>query len=149
MKGEILFRGQRYDKKQWVEGDLIHGVGLRKGKMYILPLHANLASLEGCDPLDGYNAIPETIGQFTGLTDKNGTKIFEGDIIKAPSGRLYVVIWSTWIHDEKRNKFLTDRYEFTGWCISKDGINPCDTLDWETLQGEVVGNVHDNPELLK
>ena len=96
-----------------------------------------------------YKVDPETVGMFTGRLDKNDTKTFEGDIIKAPSGRLYVVIWSTWVHDEKRNKYLTDRYEFTGWCISKNGINPCDTLDSEILQGEVIGSVHDNSELLK
>ena len=140
MKRKILFRGKRTDNGEWIYGYLI-GNNVIVGE--VVDFDDDYFSTEFW-----YKVVPETVGQFTGLTDKNGTKVFEGGIIKAPSGRLYVVIWSTWIHDEKRNKFLTDRYEFTGWCISKDGVNPLDTLDSETLEGEVIGNIYDNPELL-
>lgn len=143
MKREILFRGQRSDKKQWVEGDLIHGVGLRKGKMYILPLHANLASLEGCDPLDGYSVIPETIGQFTGLTDKNGTKIFEGDIVKTKIERMEFTTTVVWGEKSK------------GWSIKCDrtGREKWGKIKYYSLPFshniEVAGNLFDNSELLK
>lgn len=92
----------------------------------------------------------DTVGQFTGLKDKNGKEIYEGDLIKAPSGRIYAVIFSTWKYEEKR-EFLKviDLYEHTGWCISLDGVNPCELLDFEVCQGSVIGNVYDNPELLK
>ena len=71
-------------------------------------------------------------------------------MIKAPSGRIYSVIFSTWKHEEKRNfPKVIDLYEHTGWCISLDGVNPCDLLDSEICQGCIIGNVFDNPEFLK
>ena len=147
MQREILFRGELSHVNIWVEGNLIIA---NNGCQYIIP--SDVFEPDGhhliIDSDDPWRVDENTICQFTGLTDKNGTKVFEGDIIKAPSGRLYVVIWYTWINDEKRNKFLTDRCKFTGWCISKYGINPSDTLDRETLKGKVIGNVYDNPELI-
>jgi hypothetical protein len=57
-------------------------------------------------------------------------------------------MWSTWIHQERRDKWTVDEYQFTGWCIGYERNKPIDTLDSEVLQGEVIGNVHDNPELI-
>ena len=98
MKREILFRGKRADNGEWIYGYLI-GNNVIVGE--VVDFDDDYFNTQFW-----YKVDPETVGQFTGLTDKNGTKVFEGGIIKAPSGRLYVVIWSTWIHDEKRNKYL-------------------------------------------
>lgn len=98
---------------------------------------------DGCQPI---KVLKETVGQFTGLLDKNQSEVYDGDIIKAPSGRIYLVMWSTWIHQERRDKWTVDEYQFTGWCIGYERNKPIDTLDSEVLQGEVVGNVHDNPK---
>ena len=97
----FLFRAKRSDNGEFVEGDLIHGVSVKKGKMYILPIVSNLAYLKGCDPLDGYEVTPETVTQFTGITDKNGIKVFEGDIVKHKFRRVWAeqehtstVVWN-------------------------------------------------------
>lgn len=81
---QILFRGKCKQSKEWVYGDLIHGVGAKNGRIYILPNKMNLANVKHCDPLDGVEIEVETIGQFSGILDKNGEKAFEGDIVKIP-----------------------------------------------------------------
>lgn len=126
---EIKFRGKSLNTGNWVYGDLF-----QRGKKAFVEYEVN----------------PDTVGQFTGLYDANGKEIYEGDLIKAPSGWTYTIIFGKWVHNEKR-KFpkVIDRYEHTGWCISLNGKTPCDLLDSEVCQGIVVGNIHDNHELQK
>ena len=78
---------------------------------------------------------PETVGQFTGLRDKNGTKIFEGDIVNAGS-RKYAVEW-------------VEGY-LCGWMLCND-VTLFDTSFEKNAQKnyEVIGNIHENPELLE
>ena len=139
---EILFRGKRVDSGEWVEGCFLYGVGWKKGKVFVLPNVENLAYCKGCDPLDGYEVIPETVGQFTGLTDKNGTKIFEGDVITC---RKY--IGGNFVEYCMERGYVEFIYGAFGLHRMQGFYRPF--KDWlQDYEHEVIGNIHDNPELL-
>ncbi len=136
---EILFRGKRIDNGEWVYGAYHKHDTV---KVCITgddskPKHLIVA--DGfCDwgfepPLMCYNVDPKTVGQYTGLTDENGKKIFEGDIVHS-------------LHSVHSISEL----ELVGYCGG--GFSPFAIPGWEcTPDGsdtEVIGNVHDNPELL-
>lgn len=137
---EILFRGKRLNGDGWVYGDLSYHV--HDGEVYVFPE-------DGYDSPDCYEVDPSTIGQYTGLTDKNGVKIFEGDIVRYiyepgegfwNANQLSVIVWeyTGFMLDGiiGTNKFAL----LQGWLVSV----PCDKNFFE-----VIGNIHDNQELLK
>lgn len=146
---EILFRGKRKDTGEWVEafsilkcqveGTWQFLVGACKNALMELDEHYNIHSAISEEDFLYYSVHPETMGQFTGLTDKNGTKIFEGDILKDDWGKIYKVFYTT-----KSCSFMAEctvtpnEWETGNYRI---GEAWCETV-------RVIGNIHDNPELL-
>ena len=134
---EILFRAKRKSNGKWIEGYIYKQIVNLNDEYYIRRGDTD------------YLVVPETVGQFTGLTDKNGNKIFEGDIIKFINGRLL---------DVRFNR-ETLQWELTDVGVPDWEVNhlhntlPLSELEVETSYGEmtseIVGNIHDNPELLK
>ena len=124
---EILFRGKRKDNGKWVEG--YYGEyynGKENVSCISIPKETISGSLR-------YDVIPETVGQYTGLTDENGVKVFEGDILHAAQGD-FVVRWS-----ESICSFVAGE---------KERMRPC--MNSGTVKCyEVIGNIYDNPELIK
>ena len=130
---EILFRGKSEKFGNWIEGSLIVGRDLESGQLeyLIAPLSAYYTEVK--------KVIPETVGQYTGLTDKNGKHIFEGDIIDTPD-RLIQVVWLT---GNAQFDFNFIRYAHDIIITNFKGIYMRDLKEYE-----VIGNIHDNPELL-
>ena len=132
---EILFRGKRKDNDKWAYGFyalFASNKGLKHG------IHTGAEN--GC--VIPYEVDPETVGQFTGLTDKNGKKIFEGDIVKGDLGLGY---------GDNENHIAYIEYQEDGmsFClveILEEDFGKCAEISDDL---EVIGNIHDNPELLE
>lgn len=136
---EIVFRGKRIDDGEWVEGYITeHTMIPADMQSYIGWIIASKPT--GLYEYDLYEVDPDTVGQYTGLKDKNGKRIFEGDILKDYWGKVYEVIFTT-----KQCGFMVDckiapsEHETGRYRI---GEAWCDTI-------QVIGNIHDNPELLE
>ena len=144
---EIKFRGQRKDNKEWVYGSLLlswHMAWIKNkddittNPRLICQEYADFRCLE---------VIPETVGQFTGILDKNGKEVYEGDIVKA------VETWS-----EIEIKEYVFSVEWDRCCAILKRTNPKQIFDFLEFMDdedcipttiEVIGNIHDNPELVK
>ena len=126
---EILFRGKCTDDGEWIEGGVLQ-----------IPGYVAICAYSDYHEWHKFvGVLPETLGQYTGLTDKNGKKIFEGDIIKCGKD-IGAVDYS-----ETFAKFRVVYNQLSGnWFDFED--DECYPIASEC---EVIGNIHANPELLK
>lgn len=138
MKREILFRGKSIGTGEWLYGHLFK---------YGLTAPSNVPCICVCVPKsweEAYNLYtvhPDTIGQYTGLKDKNGKKIFEGDILD------YTVF--DVFGEEHQCKGVVKWVDDCLICDSSDGFNGFAWVVKQSIELDVIGNVTDNPELMK
>jgi len=146
---EILFRGKQKYGSRWVYGYLAEiETAWDRYEYGSLPTEYEEVIIR-TDLLirESVAIIPETVGQYTGLEDKNGKKIFEGDIVKDKWKGLGIVEYS-----ENNGCWLSIPCEDGLYQCFKDGdISESDCSNFNVLmqQGEIIGNIHDNPELLR
>ena len=142
---EILFRGKQTINGDWVKGNLF--IPCKPDTPTQILVGTNIYRVP-------YDVIPETVGQYTGLTDRNGKPIFEGDIIKSGSYEFLVS------HGKCGGCANTDHYGYIGFHLEPAneetkfhmGHGLRDDIYYYTgyyAEAEVMGNIHDNPELLK
>lgn len=142
---DIIFRGKRFDNGEWVEswslrrtkdkdGNVRAFLGTGQNAVFVFDTYRNIIAATALEEALDYSVDPSTVGQFTGLCDKNGKKIFEGDIVKPL--RYASSINSTELVEYDGGGFSP--FAIPGWECT---IEPCNVA--------VIGNKWDNPELLE
>ena len=142
---EILFRGQTRRKGEkvymgtgkpvdgnWVYGGITQGTG-------------DFSVMYSYSPVEKHVVYTDTVGQFTGLKDKNGKKIFEGDIVAFEDGPASDYYRETVIVNRGVIKFADGAFYVT----DRETVDMGDLIYNGAMECEIIGNIHDNPELLK
>ncbi len=150
---EILFRAKRQDNKQWVQGSLLFYPGVNR-------VFVSTGEFRGGGFIE---VLKDTVGQYTGLTDENGTKIFEGDIVQYTDEEGYYpeeccdFVGKIVLEHGAFGVATNDNIpiDLDNWCDNDNFVSLWE-LYWNLcIEGEkldmieVIGNIHDNPELLK
>ena len=136
MNRQIIFRGKRLDNGEWVYGDLEYNSAKN-----IVRIHTYDNNGEY---LMQHLVQPDAVGQFTGLTDKNGKEIYEGDILHT-IGKNETT--------KGKDYYRSVSFKRGSFCMNVADYNVTNPLHNHTIGGslnwEVVGNIYDNPDLLK
>ena len=141
---EILFRGKRTINGDWLYGDFVHGNERKSLRDSIFVYDSETQSF------NDYEINPSTLGQYTGLTDKNGKRIFEGDILHISKIANGLGGYYQPPLDYPVNVVV--KWDLCAWmwetlCEDKRYISFPDA--WCHYECEVIGNIHDNPELVE
>ena len=136
---EVIFRGKRADNGEWIEGSLLGIDWCDKPSTYSIAPNTPVSVF--------YSVIPETVGQFTGLTDKNGKRIFEGDILKSTIKIIdYADVGFSISHYDEEDIGIVE-WRKDGFMIAhKSGTW---ARSFYGSENYVIGNMHDNPDILK
>ena len=149
-KREIKFRGKRIDTGEWVVGNLVmvcNGETLKRYPCIVISYNH--------DSFDWHEVHPDSVGQFTGLNDKNGKEIYEGDILEFTESDL-------WLYG---NRSPVDFYRGSFYCTMLYDLTMAPLFEMPTVYNpndypnntekslwiadcDVIGNVFENPELL-
>lgn len=140
MNREILFRGRRIDNGEWIQGSLVTRAFVKSATGQDIPYIFNTDECSNADCFEDftdnygyYEVDPATVGQFTGLLDKKGNRVFEGDLIITETGGIGYVVWRD-----------------AAFAIKSPGS---EAIDWvhssEYAKCEVIVNINDNTELIK
>ena len=140
MKREILFRGKEIKTGKWIEGDLLR----MGGHSFIFPDPAPKG-------FNQYEVDPETVGQFTGVKDKNGTRIFEGDVIESLDSFDGPIRHRVGFRPEKGYFALFLIKGGDPWAIKvgNPDVGYICQPHIDRWSKYIVGNIYDNPDLLK
>jgi uncharacterized phage protein (TIGR01671 family) len=131
---EILCRGKRKDSGRWIIGYYVKATQGTNPDWIIKTAKGQGGWLM---PMLRVSVDPETVGQYTGMKDKNGKRIFEGDILKC---KMYKGIYEDY-------RVSWDEESAAWQSLNKDKSNWICASIWN--EQEVVGNIHDNPELME
>lgn len=130
MNRTIKFRGKSIYGEDWLYGSLVK---IEKDRYAVIP---SLNDIEIGKSISMYEVCLETIGQFTGLYDKNGKEIYEGDIIKG-----FDIIIEVW-YSEDTACFMAEMKEPQNDMVDILG-------GYDTARMEIIANIYDHPELIK
>ena len=140
---EIKFRGKRLDNGEWIYGSLLvsHFKDDKKERYFITQFSGNYTFEHEVDP--------NTVGQFTGLRDKNGRDIWEGDIFKEDGSGIVRSVCRVPGGLAFEDNPVSFGYDHRAPVYPYSSIAEMQSVSWLSQCCEVIGNIHDNPELLK
>lgn len=133
MNDRFLFRAKRIDNREWIVGDLSHH---KTGRVFIKPFHGS--AMSSCE------VDKSTICQYTGLTDKNGRKIWENDVVKCVDVNAETEFFAV-VEFGNTNGFYSWGYQLKHICGDEQNLDILLWIDMEEAGAtcEIIGNIFD------
>lgn len=142
---EILFRGKRFDNEEWVFGNFIEDKWGDDNGNTIYAILQDRVAPDIAELWTPVRVIPETVGEYTGLKDQNGKKIFEGDIV-----RYRHEFWQCPMQSVV--EYCADKWNYPAFDLKDNDYEEANGLQLAhemEIEFEVIGTIHDNPEMLE